>query len=139
MARPFHVAKFGGTSVGTPERVRRAVSLATGDETAGDRRVVVVSAFGGVTDDLLAAIEHAVERTGEHRERLAAIRQRHDDALADLAPEAERAALADRLDEVFGPVGELLDGVSLLREDSQVTTPAFVGDVGLPLVRRGTP
>ncbi|HIG75373.1 MAG TPA: bifunctional aspartate kinase/homoserine dehydrogenase I [Bacteroidetes bacterium] len=116
MARPFHVAKFGGTSVGTPERVRRAVSLATGDETAGDRRVVVVSAFGGVTDDLLAAIEHAVERTGEHRERLAAIRQRHDDALADLAPEAERAALADRLDEVFGPVGELLDGVSLLRE-----------------------
>ncbi|MEM6327602.1 MAG: bifunctional aspartate kinase/homoserine dehydrogenase I [Bacteroidota bacterium] len=116
MPRPFHVAKFGGTSVGTPERVRRVVDLATGPETDGDRRVVVVSAFGGVTDDLLAAIDHAVDRTGEHRDRLGAIRKRHEVALADLATEAERPALSARLGDLFGQVGELLDGVSLLRE-----------------------
>ncbi|MEM1055624.1 MAG: bifunctional aspartate kinase/homoserine dehydrogenase I [Bacteroidota bacterium] len=126
MARPFHVAKFGGTSVGTPERVRRVVQLSTSEETAGDRRVVVVSAFGGVTDDLLSTIRHAVDRTGEHRARLATIRQRHDDALADLAAEAEHTALTARLGNVFGVVGELLDGVSLLRECTSRVRAAII-------------
>lgn len=120
MPLPITVAKFGGTSVGTPERVRRVVdlSLAPGSPEAPGavRRVVVVSAFGGVTDDLLGAIQHAVDRTGEHRDRLSAIRQRHTDALEALAPEAERGPLAERLDALWTQTGELLDGISLLRE-----------------------
>ena len=119
MPQPFHVAKFGGTSVGTPERVRRAVELAMAHE--GARRVVVSSAFGGVTDRLIAALDAAVGRTGAHRAILAEIRQRHADALAELAAPAERAELADALDTLFGEVGELLYGVYLLRE----CTPRF--------------
>ncbi|OZC03971.1 bifunctional aspartate kinase/homoserine dehydrogenase I [Rubricoccus marinus] len=114
MPLPFTVAKFGGTSVGTPERVRGVVRLTP--EAGSERRVVVVSAFGGVTDDLLAAIQHAVDRTGEHRDRLGSIRKRHTDALAVLTPEGERGPLAERLDAIWTQVGELLDGVSLLRE-----------------------
>ena len=112
--RPSHVAKFGGTSVGTPERVRRVVELATATP-ASYRRVVVSSAFGGVTDRLLAAIDAAVERTGEHRPILAEVRQRHEGALAALASEPERDELAQGLDALFTEVRELLDGVSLLR------------------------
>ena len=118
--RPFHVAKFGGTSVGTPERVRRVVELAMG-EGEGQRRVVVSSAFGGVTDRLLDAITAAVGRTGEHRAILAEIRQRHADALAELATPAERREVGDVLDALFAEVGELLYGVYLLRE----CTPRF--------------
>ena len=117
---PFHVAKFGGTSVGTPERVRRVVALATSEATDGHRRVVVSSAFGGVTDRLLAALDAAERRTGEHRAILAEIRARHAEALA-LARPAERDALAARLDGLFTEVGELLEGVFLLRE----CTPRF--------------
>ncbi len=112
--RPFHVAKFGGTSVGTPERVRRVVALVAA-AAPGHRRVVVVSAFGGVTDRLLAAIEAARERTGEHGAILAELRQRHAEALDALAPAAERARLGADLDALFGGVRELLDGVYLLR------------------------
>src|SRR5690606_30311544 len=108
--RPFHVAKFGGTSVGTPERVRRVVALVAA-AAPGHRRVVVVSAFGGVTDRLLAAIEAARERTGEHGAILAELRQRHAEALDALAPAAERARLGADLDALFGGVRELLDGV----------------------------
>ncbi len=114
--RPIHVAKFGGTSVGTPDRVRRVVALATGADTAGSRRVVVSSAFGGVTDRLLVAIEAAVERTGEHRAILAEVRERHQAAVVALADPAERDALQARLGTLFTEVGELLYGVYLLRQ-----------------------
>ncbi len=120
MPQPFHVAKFGGTSVGTPERVRRVVELAMA-EGDGARRVVVSSAFGGVTDRLIAALDAAVERTGEHRVILAEIRQRHADALAELVRPTERRDVADGLDALFTEVGELLYGVYLLRE----CTPRF--------------
>ena len=112
---PVHVAKFGGTSVGTPERVQRVVELATHDSFEG-RRVVVSSAFGGVTDRLLAAVEAAVARTGEHRAILREVRERHAEAVLVLAREDERAELSEGLDGLFTEIGELLYGVYLLRE-----------------------
>ena len=118
--RPFYVAKFGGTSVGTPDRVRRVVELSMA-EGEGQRRVVVSSAFGGVTDRLLDAVAAAVGRTGEHRTVLAEIRQRHADALDQLAAPADRAEVARALETLFTEVGELLYGVYLLRE----CTPRF--------------
>ncbi|MDT0633182.1 aspartate kinase [Rubrivirga litoralis] len=125
--RPVHVDKFGGTSVATPERVRRVVEIVAGGVGEGPRgegagrRVVVTSAFGGVTDRLLDAVEAAVGRTGAHREILAALRARHADALAALAPESERDALGRALDTLFVELGELLYGMYLLRE----CTPRF--------------
>ncbi len=115
---PLRVAKFGGTSVATPERVQEVVRLVA---AMAGRRVVVTSAFGGVTDRLLAAIEAGKARTGEHRAILDALRARHAEALEALAPEAERAALAGHLDALFGATVELLHGVFLLRE----CTPRF--------------
>ena len=112
---PVHVAKFGGTSVGTPERVQRVVELVM-SETFDGRRVVVSSAFGGVTDRLLAAVDAAVARTGEHRAILREVRERHAEALLVLAKEDERAELANGLDALFTEIGELLYGVYLLRE-----------------------
>ena len=118
--RPVHVAKFGGTSVGTPERVRRVVALASA-VSPSVRRVVVSSAFGGVTDRLLEAVEAAVGRTGGHRTVLREVRERHAAALVALAPEPEREALGRGLDALFTELGELLYGVYLLRE----CTPRF--------------
>lgn len=119
-ARPVHVAKFGGTSVGTPERVRQAVALSVATP-ATFRRVVVASAFGGVTDRLLAALRAAESRTDTHRPILDEVRRRHLDALDALAPEAEKEALRAEQEVLFGGVRELLEGVYLLRE----CTPRF--------------
>ena len=113
--RPYHVAKFGGTSVGTPERVRRVVALATSRATDGHRRVVVSSAFGGVTDRLLAALDAAETRSGAHREILAEVRARHTEALALAMPD-ERDPVAAHLDALFTETAELVEAVYLLRE-----------------------
>jgi aspartate kinase len=47
------VKKFGGTSVGSPERIRRVAERVAAARRAGDDVVVVVSAMGHTTDELL--------------------------------------------------------------------------------------
>jgi aspartokinase/homoserine dehydrogenase 1 len=118
--RPVHIAKFGGTSVGTPERIREVVRLSLSTPSAF-RRVVVSSAFGGVTDRLVAAVDAAAARDDTWRTALAEVRTRHTAAVEALAPPGDAAAIHALHDALFGEVADLLHGVSLLRE----CTPRF--------------
>ncbi|MEO6349136.1 MAG: hypothetical protein ABIP53_00610, partial [Candidatus Limnocylindrales bacterium] len=56
VATPPHivVAKYGGSSLATPEHVRSVAARLAADSQDGAARVVVVSAMGDATDDLLA-------------------------------------------------------------------------------------
>jgi len=56
------VLKFGGTSVGSAERLRRVVEIVR-DAAEASRGVVVTSALGGVTNTLVAALEARREGT----------------------------------------------------------------------------
>src|SRR5881394_994475 len=47
------VQKYGGTSVGTPERIRNVAQRVAKYHAKGDKIVVVVSAMSGVTDNLI--------------------------------------------------------------------------------------
>jgi len=47
------VQKFGGTSVGNPERIKNVAARVARYRAQGDRLVVVVSAMSGVTDNLI--------------------------------------------------------------------------------------
>ncbi len=47
------VQKFGGTSVGTPERIRKVAERILATQKEGARVVAVVSAMAGVTDNLI--------------------------------------------------------------------------------------
>ncbi|MBZ0267376.1 aspartate kinase, partial [bacterium] len=49
----MRILKFGGTSVGSPERVRAVAAIVADARGAEEPLAVVVSAFGGVTDALL--------------------------------------------------------------------------------------
>jgi aspartate kinase len=49
----FLVQKYGGTSVGTAERIRHVATRVAESHRAGHRLVVVVSAMSGVTDNLI--------------------------------------------------------------------------------------
>jgi aspartate kinase len=50
---PLLVQKYGGTSVGTPERIQKVAERIVATRRAGKDLVVVVSAMGDTTDDLL--------------------------------------------------------------------------------------
>lgn len=47
------VQKYGGTSVGSPDRIKNVASRVARYRARGDRLVVVVSAMSGVTDNLI--------------------------------------------------------------------------------------
>jgi len=53
MSGPLVVQKFGGSSVGSAERIRRVAARIAADRAAGADLVVVVSAMGDTTDELL--------------------------------------------------------------------------------------
>jgi len=49
------VDKFGGSVLRRPEDIAAAVGVVAVQQAAGERPVVVVSAFAGVTDAILAS------------------------------------------------------------------------------------
>jgi aspartate kinase len=58
---PLIVQKYGGTSVGTAERLRAVARRVVGARERGAKLVVVVSAMGDTTDDLLALASEVIE------------------------------------------------------------------------------
>lgn len=60
------VQKFGGTSVATAERIHTAARRAIDAKQSGNRVVVVVSAMGDTTDDLIALAKKVCDVGGKH-------------------------------------------------------------------------
>ena len=80
MEDSIQVLKFGGTSVGSGERIRRVASIIGHHlrDSKGMFPVIVVSAMSGVTDQLLRIERFAC--TGDHeswQQELEALKQRH--------------------------------------------------------------
>ena len=61
------VQKYGGTSVGNPERIRNVARRVIETQSAGHRVVTVVSAMSGVTDGLIK-LAHEVSTSPTERE-----------------------------------------------------------------------
>jgi aspartokinase/homoserine dehydrogenase 1 len=123
------VMKFGGTSVGTPERLMRVVEIVA-DASREGPLVVVVSAMQHTTDRLLVAADLAAKGDQAGAERVI-------DEIMDLTSTTGLVCL-QRIEQVHGAPGkrpeilpairemlaqlrQLLYGVSLLREKTAQT------------------
>ena len=104
---PLLVMKFGGTSVGSPDAIRRAAELAR--QAAKDWRVVVVSsAMSKVTDLLLDTMAHGEsgdETTVEAR--FQTLEQKHVETANELLP-------ADRREDFLAPFKDRKPSISLI-------------------------
>ena len=60
------VQKFGGSSVATPEKIHAAACKAIAAKARGNHVVVVVSAMGDTTDDLIDIARRVCEHGGKH-------------------------------------------------------------------------
>lgn len=114
--KPLLVMKFGGTSVGSTERIERVASLIAA-ELPSVEVAVVVSAMGGVTDMLTRAAKEASRGDREHwksvRQELA---RRHREVADQLLSASEQAVVLPRLAEAVGDFENLCSGFSLVRE-----------------------
>ena len=104
---PTIVQKFGGTSVADPERIRRAAARVADARKAGFDVVVVVSAMGRTTDDLI-----------ELAERVSPVPDRRElDMLMATGEQASVALVALALREVGCAAGALTGGQAGIRTD----------------------
>jgi len=117
MKNKLQVMKFGGTSVGDAECIRRAADIVA--RAARETPVVVVvSAMSGVTNRLVAAAQQAAGGKPNVADDLSmALREQHFTAAEVLvANQGSRAELIADLERIINEVTKLCQGISLLRE-----------------------
>lgn len=113
----LRVMKFGGTSVGDADCVRRAAAIVQSAAAQGPV-VVVVSAMSGVTNRLIQAAQRAEAGEQEFFSLLVdELRIQHMTALEALVSDPQRRAkIAEACQEVLDELDRLLRGTSLLHE-----------------------
>ena len=118
------VLKFGGTSVGSVESIRQIEHI-IGRET--DECIVVVSALGGVTDQLLQAAHLALEPGEAYMEAYQGIRQRHMDMVNSLITNTTvRQMLSHELEGILDELRSILFGVHLVKDLSAKSEAVIV-------------
>src|SRR5215467_379812 len=90
------ILKFGGSSVGTPDRIVTVGRIVL-DAAATPPGVVVVSAFQGVTNDLLECARQAERRSATWERGFEAIAARHRAAVECLVHPANRNRVESRV------------------------------------------
>ncbi|HMQ49824.1 MAG TPA: bifunctional aspartate kinase/homoserine dehydrogenase I [Saprospiraceae bacterium] len=115
------VLKFGGSSVATPDRIRGIVEILKEYYTQGDKFTVVFSAFGGVTDSLIAMSQLAEKGDEKYQELFSAFSERHISAAKDLLKKEYLESALPQLEESHEVLKNLLYGIFLLREASPRT------------------
>lgn len=116
------IMKFGGTSVGTAERILHVARIVQAQRARCP--IVVTSALSGVTDSLLELADAAAVGERAMCERtIGALRERHLDAARHINPRAGWEALAARLAELSAAAEDAL----VRRDDSTATRDALAG------------
>ncbi len=110
------VLKFGGTSVGTPERIRSTIDIVLNAQKKYGRVAVVVSAMSGVTDKLLEIGKLASLGNQSYKEILKEVEKKHIDAVKALLHVKNQAAVLANVKVVIIELEDILKGIFLLKE-----------------------
>ena len=118
------VLKFGGSSVATAAAIARVAEIVARERRP---RVVVVSALGGVTDQLIEAARLSESGREPDAARLFdALRARHALAAAGVRTAQRRGSLLSDLDATFADVRELLTAAAAPGGCTAATRDAIV-------------
>jgi aspartokinase/homoserine dehydrogenase 1 len=110
------IMKFGGTSVGNADAIKRTAGLIHRYQQEGHRVVVVVSAMRGVTDALITAATRAAD--GEHGAPLEArqwLWEKHYEAALALLPDSAGGVLGE-IEAELSNFANLVTATSVLGE-----------------------
>jgi aspartokinase/homoserine dehydrogenase 1 len=116
------ILKFGGSSVRDAERIASVVEIVRRElaERSSRSLAVVVSALGGVTDELARAALLAAAGEG-HGATLEGLAKRHAEIADTVSGAEERRQVVAALEAILAEIDATLRGVSLVRECSPRT------------------
>lgn len=117
------VLKFGGTSVGTVESLRNVKSIVEGQE---EPVIVVVSALGGITDQLINTARLAAQGDISYLDNYARIVERHHQVIEGIVPQALQLDLLSMVNPLLEELGNIYRGISLIKDLSDRTLDIVV-------------
>ena len=118
------VLKFGGTSVGTPESVLSVKRIV---ESQQEPVIVVVSALGGITDQLISTAHRAVEGDPLYQKSFWEMAERHEMMVNTVIPSGrDRDTLWAVVKALLEELRSIYQGVYLIRDLSPKTLSAIV-------------
>lgn len=115
------VFKFGGTSVGSSENIKKVMSILE-NNSKNDHIAVVVSAVGGITDKLLKVANLAINKDESYKEILEEIRSQHLTIIDDLISGPQNKEVKETVLNKIAGLENLLNGLFLINELSPKTT-----------------
>jgi bifunctional aspartokinase / homoserine dehydrogenase 1 len=122
----MRILKFGGSSVGTPDALQKVTDIIDSRQK-NNRLVVVVSAFRGVTDQLIDMAAMAAKGDQGFNDLLATVEERHYQTINELFPARSRSEIITSFKLMLNELDDVLQGVHLIRELTKKTLDFIVG------------
>ncbi|MFY0601238.1 MAG: bifunctional aspartate kinase/homoserine dehydrogenase I [Cyclobacteriaceae bacterium] len=107
----MRVLKFGGTSVGSEEAIRKVAEIVT-DLAKTEQLIVVVSAVSGVTDKLIQIGDLAKTGQASYQDAISELRTLHLSLFDALTQKGQ----SEEIDAILNELEEICRGVFLLKE-----------------------
>lgn len=117
------VLKFGGTSVGSVDSLSSVKKIVEG---RNEPVIVVVSALGGITDQLINTAKLAAQGDKNHMESYTRIVERHNNVIAKMVPAEKREEVKYIVESLLEELGNIYKGVSLIKDLSERTLDIIV-------------
>lgn len=121
----MRVIKFGGTSIGTPERFLNVAKIIAA-KLEEEFSIVVLSAIGGITDKLLEAITLASNGNNQYQKTFEQIKFFHFNFLSEVTGSNHQEEIHNRMVELLNQLEDKLKGVFLLNECSDRISDSIV-------------
>lgn len=117
------VLKFGGSSVGSPDKILDVKKIVEGQD---DKVVVVVSAFKDITDQLIQLGNLAGSKNKDYSTQLKAIENRHLITVRELITGSGKEEVTNEVKKLLKELKEITEGVYLLNDLTPKTRDRIV-------------
>ncbi len=114
----FRVVKFGGSSLATSDRVKNVAGITKSIAAEGHPTVLVVSAIGGITDQLIDCARTAEKNVAAAMDKLEQIKERHYQVYPE---EMKDRATENIVITHFEELRDIIKSISLIRVCSERT------------------
>ena len=118
----MRILKFGGSSIGNPERIKNVVSIVNNSVAGGNAVSVVVSAFAGVTDQLLKMSKLIPGHVQDCESILKDVEDKHVATVKTLLPASVSAVALKEVLELTRELSDIVKGASLVGEVTDRTS-----------------
>ena len=110
------ILKFGGTSVANPEGLTRVIEIIKKNT---EQLIIVVSAFGGVTNLLIEMAEKASQSNNNYKKNLKKIEEIHLNQINFFIPVKQQSGIISFLKSKINELEDFLESLNTLKELTQ--------------------